>query len=115
MDKRSHKIGPVTVIELEGPMNLNSMRGLQESIEDRVAKGQLAVVFSLRDVTLISSSGLGALIQFSQEFKKRNGRLALAALHQSGKEVMAITRLDTLFQIYDTVEEAVESLKNQAS
>jgi anti-sigma B factor antagonist len=114
MDILSHQIGPVTVIELEGPMNLNSMRWLQDSLEDRVASGELRLVFSLRDVTLISSSGLGALIQFSQDFKHRKGRLALAALHQTGKEVMAITKLDTLFAIYDTVDDAVASLRDPA-
>lgn len=90
-------------------MNLNSMRWLQDTLDERVAAGELTLVFSLRDVTLISSSGLGALIQFSQEFKSHSGRLALAALHQTGKEVMAITKLDMLFQIFDTVDEAVAS------
>lgn len=94
-------------------MNLKSMRWLHDSLEEWVAAGKLRLVLSLRDVTLISSSGLGTLIQFSQDFKSRSGRLALAALHQTGKEVMAITKLDTLFQIYDTVEEAVESMHSE--
>ena len=95
-------------------MNLNSMRWLQDSLEEWLAVENPLLVFSLRDVTLISSSGLGALIQFSQDFKNRGGRLALAALHQTGKEVMAITKLDTLFEIYDSVDEAVEELRSQS-
>ena len=111
MDIRSRKQGRVTVVELEGPMNLHSMRWLSDSLEEWVARAELNLVFSLADVTLISSSGLGVLIQFSQSLKQYNGNLALAALRQGGKEVMAITKLDSLFQIFDTVDEAVQALE----
>jgi anti-sigma B factor antagonist len=110
MNIKSSKIGRVTVLELTGPINLHSMRWLHDALDDFVAEGRLHLVFSLSAVTLISSSGLGALMQFSQEFKRRQGRVALAALRQTGREVMVLTRLDALFQIHDTVDQAVASL-----
>lgn len=108
----TRQVGGVLVVDLEGPMNLHSLRGLNTHFEGWAKDGLLNLVFNMQDVTLISSSGLGALIGFSQELKKLKGRLVLASMHQSGREVMAITKLDTLFHIYDTVDEAVASFSN---
>ncbi len=110
MYTRSYDIGPVTVFEMEGDLNLHSLRWLEESLGDFVANGRLRIVLSLGSVALITSSGLSSLIQFSQDFKQREGQIALAEVPQTGRKVLAITRLDSLFSIYDSTAAAAQAL-----
>lgn len=110
MYTRSYDIGSVTVFEMEGDLNLHSLRWLGASLGEWVAGDRLRIVLSLKSVALITSSGLSSLIQFSQDFQQHDGQIALAAVPQAGRKVLAITRLDSLLPVYATPAAAAQAL-----
>ncbi len=65
------------------------------------------VITDLTDIQVINSSGLGMLVSGLSTLKKYNIELILTGLPKKVADIMLITRLDTIFKIYDTVEKAI--------
>lgn len=65
---------------------------------------KLPVVLDLSRITFIPSLSLGGLIRLSQEFKARQQRILLACVQPKVRETMAITRVDTLFEMIEDLE-----------
>lgn len=64
------------------------------------------VIADLTEIQVINSSGLGMLVSGLSTLKKYNIELVLTGLPKKVADIMLITRLDTIFKIYDTVEKA---------
>lgn len=78
--------------------------------EDMVAvlqKNLMELIINLEHVAVMNSAGLGVLIMAQDAVKKRNGRIKLTNLQPLMQDIFARMRLDTLFEIYGTVEEAL--------
>jgi len=69
------------------------------------------MLFSFENVEHLSSAALGTLITVNNKIRAKGGQLRLAAIDPQIQEVFVITKLDQLFQIHDTVGEAVASFK----
>lgn len=65
------------------------------------------LIIDLRHVAVMNSAGLGVLIMAQDSIKKRSGRIKLSNLQPLMQDIVARMRLDTLFETYDTVEEAI--------
>ena len=70
----------------------------------------LPVVLDLTNVDFIPSHALGVLVKFLAEFKNHGQRFLLVGLQRSVRSTLAVTRLDRLFEIFDTLDEAVANL-----
>ena len=69
------------------------------------------VVLNLNKVSMMDSSGLGVLVSSYTSVQKRKGRLALAGLGKGLQNLIAITKLTRVFDIYETEEEAIASFE----
>ena len=69
------------------------------------------LLISFANVDHLSSAALGTLITINNRMKGRNGKLRLANIDPQILEVFKITKLDRLFQIHDTTDRAMASLK----
>lgn len=67
------------------------------------------LILNFRHVDHLSSSALGTLITVNNKVKAREGQLRLAEIDTQIREVFSITKLDTLFQIHETEEQAFNS------
>lgn len=67
------------------------------------------LLISFADVDHLSSAALGALITVNKKIREHNGELRLAKIDPQIFEVFRITKLDQLFQIHDSIEEAIAS------
>ncbi len=65
---------------------------------------QLPVALDMANVSFVPSLSLGGLIELSQLFKARGQRLVLANVQPPVRQILAITRLDRLFEIHDDLE-----------
>ena len=70
--------------------------------------GISTIVIDLSRVQILPSLGLGALIQISNKCKARQQALKIAATPPAIRQVFAITRLDRVFDLVDSVEAAVQ-------
>ncbi|RMD89255.1 MAG: anti-sigma factor antagonist [Calditrichaeota bacterium] len=105
------KIDSVAIIEIEGEVDLYSSPEVRKVIM-RLTKNQTpTILVNLGKVSYMDSSGVATLVEGLQQANKYGGKLKLANLQDSVKEVFELSRLDKVFDIYDNVEEALQSLK----
>jgi anti-sigma B factor antagonist len=84
-------------------------RGLRDEIRAAVAAGGRAVVVNLQDASAIDSSGVSDLASSHMLLTGTGGSLKICCLSRKLKDVFAVTRLDTVFQVFDTEADALAS------
>ena len=106
----SAEIDGVTVITLDGAILGGPEAGaLNDEVHRLIDQGKLKVVVDLSRVTLMNSSGLGMLIGGYTTLKNAGGDLKLAHLNQNLQHLSTISKLQSIFAPYETVDEAVAS------
>ena len=102
--------GDVAVLHLQGKiMGGPDATSLHEKLHELIETGTRSVVIDLRDVDWMNSSGLGILIGGLSAIRKSGGDLRLASVTEKIEEVLRITKLDRVFDVYGSTEEAVTS------
>ena len=102
----------VTILDLGGSIQLGtSSSQLHQTLKTLVDGGERNVLINLAKVTSIDSSGLGSLIAGYATLEKNDGTLKLCNLSTRVIELMTITKLFTVFEIFDTEAEAVTSFE----
>ena len=113
MDIKERVVDGVSVLDLSGKIVLGEGDGqVRERIKDLLSDGQKKILLNLGDVTYIDSAGLGALISSYTTTKREGGQLKLVNLTKRIQDLLAITKLITVFDTYDTEQEAIESYSN---
>lgn len=104
------KRNDVVVVKLEG----NLIGGpeavvLNDTVNRYLDEKSLKLVFDLANVERMNSSGLGLLIKAMTTFKTNGGELKLANVNAKISKLLVITRLDHVFETYDSVDSAINS------
>ncbi|MER3429708.1 MAG: anti-sigma factor antagonist [Blastocatellia bacterium] len=100
----------VNVLDLSGPIALGeSNRKLHNAIRDLLADRQNNILLNLENVTLIDSSGLGEMVAAYASTERNGGVLKLFGLSDRFIELMTMTKLYTVFEVFDTEAEALSS------
>jgi len=90
----------------------------QQQFKDAVLKfleqGQKQIILDFSRVRNVNSAGLGSLITLFSRTRSVGGEFILAAVPQNVRNLLHITRLDTVFVISDTVEDALKRLGSSA-
>jgi len=84
---------------------------LDEKLYSLLGKEQKKVVIDLGKTDRIGSSALSVLLHHCAKFKEIGGNLRLANLTKKIKEIIAITKLTLVFDVYDSLKEALDSFK----
>lgn len=110
--KTSERYGAV-VIELKGNvMGGEDTKDFTGLLHKLIAEGKKNIVIDLSDVKFMNSSGLGMLISGLTTMKKADGNLKLARVTEKIESLLIITKLITIFESFESVEEAVKSFSN---
>jgi len=99
------KDGRLLTVSIDGRFVASVAPGLRDEILAQMAEGD-NVLFDLRKMVHIDSSGLGVLVQILQKAKAGGGKVVLAALQSGPKIVFDITKVSRVFEIVPTVEDA---------
>lgn len=110
MNISSRKIGDVTILELDGGLGYDNYKTFKEDIAPYVSQEGQKLVIDLEKISYLSSWGIGALLSISSQVKKNGGAVAFANLHGEISEIIHIMRLNTVFNLFDSADEAVASL-----
>ena len=104
-------IGDVTVVDVSGKITLGDGGDamLKDKVRSLLQQGRTKLILNLGDVTYIDSAGLGELVQACATVDKSGGRLKLLNTTKRVKDLLAITKLLTVFETYDSEAEAVTS------
>jgi anti-sigma B factor antagonist len=104
------EVNGVTVLSLTGRVTLGEGSGLLRSqLKESLSQGKTRLVLDLAEVGYIDSAGLGTLVAGFTSAQNQGANLKLANLTKRFSETLHITKLVTVFEVYDTVEAAVKS------
>jgi len=98
----------VVVLKLKGNLDALTAPELRPTIDDLVANRKSQVVFDLVGLTLIDSSGVGAIVSLFKRVRLLGGDVKIACLANQPKEIFRLLRLDRAFELYETVDAAAE-------
>jgi anti-sigma B factor antagonist len=88
---------------------------LREKVKSLLGEGKKNIVLNLNNVTLIDSSGLGALVAAYSSAKSGGASLRLSNLGTRFNELLQITKLYTVFEVSETEADALRALAKKAS
>ncbi len=114
LDARTATKGTVTIVHLSGAILFGEeSSSLRSRVRDLLTKSN-HIVLDLKDVTYIDSGGLGTLVALYASARKAGGEIKLSRLGPRPSEVLQITKLMTIFDVYDEVDSAVASFDQSA-
>jgi anti-sigma B factor antagonist len=103
-------VGDVTVIDASGRITLGEgASNFRDSIRDLAAKGNKKLLLNLGDVSYIDSSGIGELVSGFTTVTNSGGVLKLVGLNKRVKDLLQITKLYTVFEVFDDEALALRS------
>jgi len=102
------RVEGVVILGLKGNLDALTANELRPTIDDLVATRQTRVVFDMHDLTLIDSSGVGAIVSLFKRVRILGGDVKIARLAHQPKEIFRLLRLDRAFDLFGTVDEAVQ-------
>jgi len=104
-------VGTVVVLQVRGALTIHEPSpALEHSIRAALDGGSRAFVINLHDVSAVDSSGIAQLATTHNAVFNHRGRLALCHLSQKLKDIFVVTRLNTVFNTYDTEGEALAAV-----
>jgi anti-sigma B factor antagonist len=102
--------GDIQVLELSGELDYHSSPELREKLTELTTKQAPKILVNLGGVDYMDSSGIATFVEAFQKSKRYQGRLILAALTPTVRGVFEIAKLDSIFEITPSVEEAAKCL-----
>ena len=104
------QVSGVTVLQLSGRITLGEESSqLRTKIKDVLGQGNTRLVLDLAEVAYIDSAGLGTLVAGFTSAQNQGANMKLANLTKRFDELLHITKLVTVFDVYKTVEDALKS------
>jgi anti-anti-sigma factor len=102
----------VVVLEPEGKIMLTrDVRELDEKLDGLLAKGQKKVVLDLHKTAWIGSAAISTFLDHHERFKEIGGYLKLANLAEEVQKIIGVTRLASVFEVFETLQAALDSFK----
>ena len=102
-----HQVEGVTVLALKGRITVGEVTPVREKITQLLAEGRNKIVLDLANVDYIDSTGLGNLVISYTQVQKAGGALKLLNLNKRNVELLALTRLHTIFEVFAQETDAV--------
>ena len=99
----------MTVCVVEGEVDINSSPAIKKAFDKIISSKAPKVVINLSKVTYVDSSGLATFVEILKNMKTYGGRMRLTNLSVKIKSLFEITKLEKLFEIMASEEEAIST------
>lgn len=110
MDITQREKEGIVILDLSGRLIVGDpVTELRERIADIAKQGRVAIILNLRGVDYIDSTGLGGMVICFTNLKKAGGALKLLKLNKRTADLLVLTKLNTVFQVFDDEQDAVNS------
>jgi len=103
------KEGDVVVVTVEGDLDANTSPDLRAKFEELIGQGENQYIIDLAGVAFMDSSGIAALVNLFKRVRIGAGDVKLCGIREEIMKIFRLTRLDRVFDIFDTRAEAVAS------
>ena len=115
MQIEERAVGDVVVLDLKCKITLGEGdEGLNDKVNSLVNQGKKKIVLNLADVPYIDSAGLGEVVRTYTTVSRQGGSLKLLNLTKRITDLLSITKLLTVFETFDSENDAVRSFSASA-
>ncbi len=113
---KTRKVGNVTVVDLDGRITLGESTGtLRNTLRSLLDAGDKRLLLNMHGVSYVDSAGLGELVSAYTTATNAGGVLKLVNVQDKLNSLMQVTKLFTIFPIFDNEKTAVESFGSAAA
>jgi len=106
----TRQVGDVTVVDAVGRITLgDGASSFRDTVRDLANKGDKKLLINLSEVSYIDSSGIGEMVSGFTTVTNHGGQLKLLGLSKRVKDLLQITKLYTVFEVFDDEASAVRS------
>jgi anti-sigma B factor antagonist len=110
MKAKTRRVDSVTVVDISGRITLgDDLAELRQLIRGLLSQGQKSILLNLGDVSYIDSSGIGELVSGFTAASNQGGHLKLLNLTKKVQDLLQITKLLTVFEVYEDEAKAIAS------
>ena len=99
----------IVIVEPHGRLTMETIQYFRRAIAKRIDAGWNRLIIDLQHIDYIDSAGLGALVYAYTSCKRRGTRLVLVRVSGKNRELLTVTKLLTVFDVYETTLEAERS------
>ena len=108
-------VNEVTILDLKGKITLGEGdEALKDKINSLILQNRKRILLNLEDVPYIDSAGLGEIVRTYTTVSRQGGSLKLLNLTKRITDLLSITKLLTVFETFDSENEAVRSFSASA-
>lgn len=110
MKTSTRNVDGVEIISLQGKITIGSGDSqLRDIIGETLKQGKNKILLDMKGVTTIDSSGIGELVGSYTTATNRGGKLKLLHLPPKVTDLLQVTQLITVFEVYENEQEAIKS------
>jgi anti-sigma B factor antagonist len=110
MQIHQRSVGDVTIVDLNGKMTLGEGDELlRDKVNSLIQQGQKKIILNLSEVPYIDSAGLGEVVRTYTTVSRQGGSLKLLNLTKRIQDLLAITKLLTVFETFENEQDAIKS------
>ncbi len=99
----------ITIVEVTGQLIVGNRQELKDNVLSLLDGGSRKFLIDFSDTAYIDSSGLGVLVSLSKKIREKGGEMRLSNLNEDLRTLFELTKLDTLFLIADSRDQALEN------
>ena len=107
MEAKKRQVDEAVVVDIAGDVEMRSSPELRETLMELAGEKPPRVAINLAEVKFMDSSGIATLVEFLSRVRGYGGTLRLYGLNAMIRDVLTLARLDTLFEICETENEAL--------
>ena len=110
MEIHTRTVGDVHILDISGKIVLgDATKTIRQTINDLLVNGGRKIVLNLKDVNYVDSSGIGELVRTYTSVTREGKQLKLLNLTRKIRDLLVITKLLTVFQVYENEQAALAS------
>ncbi len=106
----SNTVGKTVVMKLIGRMDADTNKKFEEACAKCVKEGSVYLVVDVSELKYVNSAGLGSFLRNAKRLNEKGGALLLCGLNGLVKEIFEMTRLISVFPVFDSITAACQSI-----
>ena len=111
MQFSTETFGNVLVAHTPDELTDETVHAFLGALEDPIEQGQVNIVLQMDRSDIFDSVGLSALVELQDDLRQRGGNLKITGLEAPGRKIFEVTRLDSRFDLFESVIDAVSSFR----
>jgi len=104
-------VDDIPVLDVTGEIDIYTTPQFKAAVNEAIDEGKPAVMVNMADVTYMDSSGFGTLLNLTKRLRERSAILQLVRCNEAIARMLQITRLNTIFGVYATEQDALRALR----